>query len=163
MVKLSPKLLSLVAGGAGAVAIATQFLGEKEGLSLTSYQDGARVWTICRGQTKGVQPNQVMTMEDCDRFFATDIGKAFAEADRVIKVPMTEPRRAAVVSFCFYNLGQPRCRKTGFIARLNAGDPGACSTILDAMSVDGKDCRDPKNKCGGIPIRREQEYQLCLL
>lgn len=164
MIKLSPKVLGLVAAGASAYAIAFQFVGEKEGNSLQPYRDAAGIWTDCRGHTRGVDPTRNRTQAECDAFFARDLGAAFAEAERVIKVPLSEPAMAAVVSFCFYNLGQPRCRKTGFIDTLNRGDrTAACEIIRNATGVNGKDCLDPVSKCGGIPIRREQEYQLCLL
>lgn len=162
--RLSKSVLALVAASAGALTIATQFIGEKEGLSLQPYLDSAGTWTDCRGRTRGVDRHKTRTQEECDRFFASDVGAAFAEAERTIKVPLSEPAMAAAVSFCFYNLGQPRCRKTGFIDKLNSGDvAGACAIIRNATGVDGKDCLDPLNKCGGIPIRRDQEYQLCLM
>lgn len=41
-----------VISGAGATAILDQFLDEKEGNLLTSYQDAGGVWTICRGVTQ---------------------------------------------------------------------------------------------------------------
>ena len=47
--KLSAAVLALVLGGASAPAILDQLLDEKEGNSLTAYQDGTGLWTICRG------------------------------------------------------------------------------------------------------------------
>lgn len=76
---------------------------------------------------------------------------------------MSPPRRAAVASFCGYNLGLAKCAKSTFIRRLNAGDPDACDEILRWVYVGGKDCRDPASNCRGIVIRREEEAALCRL
>lgn len=50
--KLSSAMLALIAAGASAPVLMDQFLNEKEGKSLTSYRDGAGIWTICRGVTR---------------------------------------------------------------------------------------------------------------
>ncbi len=159
---LSNKMLALIAAGATAGTIATTFVGEKEGRSLTAYQDIAKVWTICDGHTKGVTPGMVATPEECDRMRASDVGQFMAEVDRVVHLPMSEPRRAAVTSFA-YNVGMANLRGSTFLRRLNTGDPGACGEILRWVYVGGKDCRDPRNNCAGIVARREQEAALCRL
>ncbi|HVI51499.1 MAG TPA: lysozyme [Candidatus Sulfotelmatobacter sp.] len=160
--RLSKAVVALVLSGAGATAIATQFVGEKEGLALTAYQDGAAVWTICRGHTAGVRPGMTATKDQCDRLTASDLGQSFDEIDRLVTVPMSEPQRAAVVSFCAYNLGLDKCARSTFIRKLNARDyAGACAEIPKWVYVGGKDCRDPDNNCRGIVERRQQEAELC--
>jgi len=161
--RLPAKVLALIAAGASSVAIAAAFVGEKEGTALTAYQDGARVWTICTGHTAGVRPGQTATPEECARLFASDLGQVLTEIDRIVSVPMSEPRRAAVASFCGYNLGLTKCARSTFIRRLNAGDPNACDEIERWVYVGGKDCRDPASNCRGIVIRRQQEAELCRL
>jgi lysozyme len=160
--RLSKSVLALVAAGAGAAVIATQFVGEKEGLSLAAYQDGARVWTICRGHTEGVTPDRTATVDECDRLFAGELGKRLAAVDTMVTVPISEPRRAALASLC-YNVGLEACRGSTLMRRINAGDPAACDEILRWTWVGGKDCREPENDCRGIVVRREQERALCLL
>lgn len=159
---LSSKVLALVVAGAGSAAIATTFVGEREGRSLTAYQDIAKVWTICDGHTKGVLAGQTATPEQCDSMRATDVGEFMAQVDRIVRVPMSEARRAAVTSFA-YNVGLANLRGSTFLRRLNAGDPNACDDILKWVYVGGKDCRDPANTCRGIVTRREQEAALCRL
>ncbi len=160
---LSGRVMALVAAGASAAVIATTFIGEKEGESLSAYQDGAKVWTICRGHTATARPGMRAMPEMCDRLFASDVGTALSETDRIVTVPMSEPRRAAVASFCGFNLGLAKCTGSTFIRRLNADDPEACDEILRWVYVGGKDCRDPASNCRGIVIRREQEAALCRL
>ncbi|MBU6010458.1 hypothetical protein KQ663_04710 [Escherichia coli O157:H7] len=50
---LSAAVLALIGAGASAPEILDQFLDEKEGNHTTAYRDGAGIWTICRGATRG--------------------------------------------------------------------------------------------------------------
>lgn len=162
--RLPKTIIALIAGGAGAGAIATTFISDHEGLSLQSYQDGAGIWTICRGHTEGVRPGMTATKAECDRLAASDLGRAFAQIDHLVTVPMSAPQRAAVVSFCAYNIGIGKCAASTFIRKLNAGDKaGACAEIPKWVYVGGKDCRDPASNCRGIVERRAQEAELCRL
>jgi len=161
--RLSKAVLALVAAGATSAAIATQFLGEKEGFALSAYQDGASVWTICRGHTGNVRAGQTATPANCADFLASDMAEAFAALDSMVSVPLSEPAHAALASWIF-NIGAPAARKSTLIRKLNAGDrAGACAELLRWVYSGGKDCRDPANNCRGIVVRREQEYALCLL
>lgn len=166
---LSKAVLALVAAGASATVILSQFLGEEEGTAYQSYLDGAKVWTICKGHTQGVKANQTATPEQCEKFFKTDVGVSFAAIDRLVKVPMSEPQRAGVTSFCTYNNSPTNCASSTFLRKLNAGDTlGACDEMRrwTFITVNGQkfDCRTPGNKlCGGIPPRREKERELCRL
>lgn len=162
--KLSKAVLALIVAGAGSGAILSQFLDEKEGERLQAYQDGAGVWTICKGHTEGVKPGDRATVKQCADFFASDVGKSFATIDRLVKVPLTEPQRAGITSFCAYNIGPGNCARSTFLKKLNAGDLlGACNEIPKWKYVGGVDCTKPGNKtCGGIPERRAAERELCL-
>ncbi|SBW13049.1 Lysozyme [uncultured Alphaproteobacteria bacterium] len=162
MARLPKSILSLVTAGATAVVIATAFVGEKEGLTLESFQDGAGVWTICNGITEGVKPGQTATEAECARLFASEIGKRLAAVDEMVTAPMSPARHAAITSLC-YNIGLSACRRSTLIRKLNAGDPNACDEILRWHYSGGQDCTDPKSNCRGIPPRREQERELCLL
>lgn len=159
---LSRKVLALVVAGASSATIATTFVGEKEGLELAAYQDGAKVWTICRGHTATAKPGMTATPEHCDRLFASDLGRFLALADKLVTVPMSPARHAAVADFC-YNVGEGNCTRSTFIRKLNANDPTACDEPLRWMYVAGRDCRDPANDCPGIVTRRQQEAALCRL
>lgn len=159
--RLSKAVLALVVAGAGAGAIAQQLIGEREGLALTAYQDGARVWTICRGHTEGVRPGLTATREECDRLFASDLGRFIDQVDGLVKVPLPDIRRAAVVSFCF-NVGTGACARSTFLRKLNDGHgAAACDEIPKWIHVAGKDCRDPASHCRGIVTRRTEEAELC--
>jgi lysozyme len=162
--RLSKAVLALVVAGAPASVIAHQFIAEKEGLTLKAFRDGAKVWTICRGHTAGVQPGDTATPEKCAAFFATDLGIAFADLDRAAPVEMPETTRAAIVSWFFNVGGGAKARQSTLIAKLNGGDRvGACRELPRWRFSGGKDCAIRANNCYGVYDRRLEEEELCLL
>ncbi|AAT37767.1 gp03 R [Burkholderia phage BcepB1A] len=164
MTTLSKRVLALVAAGASALTIATQFLHEKEGDRLIAYQDTGGKWTACMGVTRGVKPHARYTQAECDRMDAQAVAGAETDVESLVTVPMSKPQRAAVISFCGYNLGATKCSKSTFLRLLNEGKrKEACEEIKKWTYVGGKDCTDASNNCRGIPLRRDQEYQLCLM
>jgi lysozyme len=160
---LSRKVLALVAAGASAAAIATQFLQEKEGPdALVAYQDDNAVWTACMGVTKGVHAGSRFTPQQCKQMDKEAVSEAAAEVDRIVKVPMSEPERAAVISFCAYNIGPGKCSQSTFLKDLNAGNrAAACAQINRWIFDGGRDCRIRSNGCAGQVVRRQQETELC--
>ena len=145
---LSAAVLALIAAGAPAPDILDQFLDEKEGNHTTAYRDGAGIWTICRGAIlvdgKPVVP-----------------GMALAWVEKNIKVPLTEPQKAGIASFCPYNIGPGKCFPSTFYRRINAGDRrGACEAIRWWIKDGGRDCRIRSNNCYGQVFRRDQESAL---
>ena len=128
---LSRKVLALVAAGATALSIASQFLHEKEGTDrLVAYRDGGGIWTACMGVTKGVKEGDTFTPEQCEQMDADALNEAADVVQRIVTVPMTEPERAAVISFCAYNIGYGKCATSTFLRELNAGDrAGACAQL----------------------------------
>ncbi|HCB3268722.1 TPA: lysozyme [Citrobacter amalonaticus] len=166
--KLSAAVLGLVLAGAPASVILDQFLNEKEGNSLTAYRDGGGIWTICRGATmvdgKPVVQGMKLTQSKCDQVNAIERNKALAWVDRNIKVPLTEPQKAGIASFCPYNIGPGKCFPSTFYRKLNAGDrKGACAEIRRWIFDGGRDCRltkGQKDGCYGQVDRRDQESAL---
>ncbi|MDT7469860.1 lysozyme [Citrobacter freundii] len=166
--KLSAAVLGLVLAGASAPQILDQFLNEKEGNSLIAYRDGGGIWTICRGATmvdgKPVVQGMKLTQAKCDQVNAIERNKALAWVDRNIKVPLTEPQKAGIASFCPYNIGPGKCFPSTFYKRMNAGDrKGACEAIRWWIKDGGRDCRltkGQKNGCYGQVERRDQESAL---
>ncbi|EPB4339408.1 glycoside hydrolase family protein [Enterobacter kobei] len=109
--KLSAAVLGLVLAGASAPTILDQFLNEKEGNRLIAYKDGGGIWTICRGATmvdgKSVVQGMRLTQVKCDQVNANERDKALGWVDRNIQVPLTEPQKAGIASFCPYNTSRP--------------------------------------------------------
>ncbi|HHU9072944.1 TPA: lysozyme [Escherichia coli] len=162
---LSAAVLALIAAGASAPQILDQFLDEKEGNHTMAYRDGSGIWTICRGATmvdgKPVIPGMKLSKKKCDQVNAIERDKALAWVERNIKVPLTEPQKAGIASFCPYNIGPGKCFPSTFYKRLNAGDrKGACEAIRWWIKDGGRDCRIRSNNCYGQVIRRDQESTL---
>lgn len=164
--KLSAAMISLIIAGASAPVLMDQFLNEKEGNSLTAYRDGSQgIWTICRGATfvdgKPVVQGKKLTQAKCDQVNAIERDKALAWVDRNIRVPLTEPQKVGIASFCPYNIGPGKCFPSTFYQRINAGDrKGACEAIRWWIKDGGKDCRIRSNNCYGQVARRDQESAL---
>lgn len=95
---------------------------------------------------------------------AIERDKALAWVDRNIKVPLTEPQKAGIASFCPYNIGPGKCFPSTFYKRINAGDTkGACEAIRWWIKDGGRDCRltkGQKDGCYGQVERRDQESAL---
>lgn len=162
MTSLSKKVLALVAAGASASAISYQFLIEREGIKYRAYLDSSGVPTICVGHTDGVKLGDVATPAQCDAYFAEDVKQAERIIDRLVRVPMSEPERAAAISFCAFNIGQGKCQSSTYLRKLNAGDKtGACAEIRRWIFDRGQDCRIQGNNCYGQVTRRVQEQELC--
>lgn len=166
--KLSAAMITLIVSGASAPVLLDQFLNEKEGSSLTAYRDGGGIWTICRGATmvdgKPVVQGMRLTQSKCDQVNAIERDKALAWVERNIHVPLTEPQKAGIASFCPYNIGPGKCLPSTFYKRLNSGDrKGACEAIRWWIKDGGRDCRltkGQKNGCYGQVERRDQESAL---
>lgn len=163
--RLSAAMLTLIAAGASAPALMSQFQKEKEGSSLTAYQDAGGIWTICGGVThvdgKPVGKGMKLTTAQCEAIDKVEQAKALAWVDKNVHVPLTEPQKVGIASFCPWNIGPGKCLPSTFYRKLNAGDrKGACAAIKQWIFDGGKDCRIRSNKCFGQVERRDQESEL---
>lgn len=84
-------------------------IGEKlikdfESCRLKAYLDGGGVPTIGWGSTGGVQLGNVITQEEADALFDTEICLYEEGVTRLVKVPITQNEFDALVSFA-YNCG----------------------------------------------------------
>ncbi|MDC0726578.1 lysozyme [Phytobacter diazotrophicus] len=166
--KLSAAMLSLIAAGASAPVLFDQFISEKEGNALVAVVDPGGVWSLCHGVTiidgKPVVKGQRATEAQCKKLNAVERDKALGWVERNIKVPLTEPQKVGIASFCPYNIGPSKCFPSTFYHRINAGDrKGACEAIRWWIKDGGRDCRLTKgqaNGCYGQVERRDQESAL---
>ena len=157
---LSAAVLALIGAGASAPQILDQFLDEKK---VTTQWHTAMV--LAYGPSVGVPQwwmenrfSQYETVEGKMRpVNAIERDKALAWVERNIKVPLTEPQKAGIASFCPYNIGPGKCFPSTFYKRLNAGDrKGACEAIRWWIKDGGRDCRIRSNNCYGQVIRRDR-------
>lgn len=165
---LSVAVLALIASGASAPLIFDQFISEKEGNALVAVVDPGGFWSLCHGVTvidgRRVVKGMTTTEEQCRKVNAIERDKALAWVDSNIKVPLTEPQKVGIASFCPYNIGPGKCFPSTFYKRINAGDrKGACEAIRWWIKDGGRDCRltkGQKNGCYGQVERRDQESAL---
>lgn len=113
-----------------------------------------RIWTICRGATtvdsKLVAQGMKLSQEKCDQVNAIERDKALVWVECNVYVPMTEPQREGIASFCPYNIGPGKCFSLTFYRKLNAGDrKGACDEIRRWVFDGGRDCRQTKGQASG--------------
>ncbi|MDH2066876.1 lysozyme [Pantoea sp. GD03673] len=150
--------LIAVAGG-GAMAIATVFLGGKngvEGRAYEPYKDVAGVWTVCDGHTgTDIIKDKKYTDRECDRLLSSDLQPVRRTVDSMVKVPLGEYQRAALYSFT-YNVGSGAFSKSTLLKHLNSGDvTGACEELRRWVYAGGMKWR-------GLMNRRDMERSLCL-
>lgn len=163
--KLSATMLALIAAGATAPMLMEQFQKEKEGISLIAYQDQGGVWTICGGVTsvngKLVVKGMKLNRSQCEAIDKAEQAKALDWVAKNVHVPLTEPQKVGIASFCPWNIGPGKCFTSTFYRKLNAGNRlGACAEIKRWIWDGGKDCRIRSNNCFGQVQRRDQESEL---
>jgi lysozyme len=141
-----------------AVALCGTFIGGWEGVQTVAYPDPATKgtpWTICYGETAGVQKGDKRTMAECKEGLRTLIETKYGKAvEDCTVVAISDRQWIAFTSFA-WNLGPARYCKS--IAPLvNAGRTReACAKLNDYVYAAGIKFR-------GLVRRREAEYQLCM-
>lgn len=163
--RLSAAMLALIAAGASAPVLMEQFQKEKEGTSLIAYQDQGGVWTICGGVTsvngKSVVKGVKLTSSQCEIIDKAEQAKALDWVEKNVHVPLTEPQKVGIASFCPWNIGPSKCFTSTFYRKLNTGNRlGACAEVKRWIWDGGKDCRIRSNNCFGQVQRRDQESEL---
>ncbi|HEN3614723.1 TPA: lysozyme [Yersinia enterocolitica] len=156
--RLMTKIAGVVAGGAMAIAIA--LVGGSDGLEgreYMPYRDVVGVLTVCDGHTgKDIIPNKGYSDAECDALLHQDLIPVFAAIDRIVNVPMSDFRKAALASFG-YNVGITAMTNSTMVKKLNRGDTsGACDELRRWIKAGGKVWK-------GLVNRREVERELCLM
>jgi lysozyme len=146
-------------------------LGAWEGRELVPYRDIGGVWTVCDGITGAdVIPGRTYTDAECTALLLPAIEAHMTDVERMC-VPNLRELPAGVqfaIGHLAYNVG------AGAVCRRRSGQPTtiarslptgniapACEAIKSYTRVAGKDCRDPANRCSGIPRRRDFESGVC--
>lgn len=145
----------IVATSAALMALAVATLGQFEGRELRAYQDIVGVWTICYGETRGVQPGDVATPEQCDSMLAKGVREYEAGLDRCLTVPVPGKTKVALISWT-YNVGVAAACGSTLIKLANTGNlRAACDQLLRWTRAGGREVK-------GLVDRRAAERALCL-
>ena len=116
-------LVSTVAATTTTVT-AADFIKGYEGLSLTGYyandyEEDRNIVTIGWGSTfRNVVVGQEITLERAEAYFRADLLEAEEIVDRLVKVPLTDNQRVAIVSLAF-NTGYGNLSKSDALRYLN--------------------------------------------
>lgn len=118
-------------GLAGAALIAaTLLIVPHEGERLKAYLDPPQVPTICWGHTHNVFIGQVAVYSQCQAFLKEDIATKERCIDKVLRVPMSDMRKAAWLSFTF-NVGCGAFQNSTALKDINSGaGERACNDML---------------------------------
>lgn len=147
-----------IAGSAAALALAVQFIGGWEGSETTAYWDRfGQVWTVCSGETRGVQPGDTYTQAECDAMLATGILQFEAQLDACLSNEDAIPVNAKVAFVSWaYNVGSAAACRSTLVRKANAGDlVGACNELPRWNRAGGEVIR-------GLANRRGAERRMCL-
>ncbi len=117
--------------------------------------------TIGFGTTEGVKMGDRITPPQALARALSDVQKFEGALKRCVRVPMHQHEYDAFLSFS-YNVGSSAFCNSTMARKLNAGDySGACAEFSRWTFFQGKDCRDPAHRCGGLVQRRAEERAKC--
>lgn len=147
-------------GTIGGVLVATAlFVGPWEGLRTDAYLDRIAdppVWTVCYGETKGVEQGDSYTAAECQDMLATSLQGYYDGLAKCVPALKVQPQgvQVALTSWT-YNVGIGAACGSTLAKRANAGDwQAACTELLKWDKAGGKTVK-------GLTNRRQAEYRLC--
>lgn len=123
---------------------------------LVAYRDIVGVWTICGGETQGVKPGMVETVEGCA---ARDEAALIRHAEPVLACTPSlrgHPNQLSAAISLAYNVGTGAYCRSTVDRRFDAGQwRAACDAFLMWNKAGGK-------VVNGLDRRRRAERDLCL-
>ncbi len=117
--------IQLAAAG-GAAAMAAVLIQWHEGVRYVPYADpGDGRLTVCYGHTgPDIVAGKRYSPGECQALLRTDQAKAEAAVNRLVKVPVSEYERAALIDFA-YNKGPGNLSTSTLLRLVNAGEHAA--------------------------------------
>lgn len=146
--------------GGAVLAGAAAFISPWEGMVPVAYLDriaSPHVWTVCYGETRGVQHGDTYTPEECSAMLIERLPEYRDGLTACIPTLPAQPDgvQVALISWA-YNVGTGAACRSTLARHANAGDwVGACNQL-------------PRwNRAGGVVVRglsnrRAAEQALCL-
>lgn len=130
-----------------------RLIKQSEGLKTSAYRCPAGVWTIGYGHTGNVKEGDTCTQEQAEAWLQEDCLVAELTIGANVKVPLSQNRFDALVSFIF-NLGSGNFVGSTLLKKLNVGDyAGAADEFGKWVNAGGQ-------KLPGLIERRAAEKSL---
>jgi lysozyme len=144
--------------GGAVAALAATLIGGFEGLRQNAYPDPATKgppWTVCYGETKGVQPGDRYTVAQCKAMLEDSLQEYAAGIERCVTVQLPDKRYVALISFA-YNVGTKAACNSSVVKLINVGATKAgCDALLKWNKAAGI-------TFPGLTKRRQKEREFCL-
>lgn len=131
-----------------------------EGCKLKAYLCPAGKWTIGYGSTgPHVRPDLRINVQEADALLARDIVRFEEAVESAVKVKLTDPQFAALVSFT-YNVGIGAFKGSSLVKRLNKGDYASVPAELAKWNKATDPKTGKKRVLEGLSNRRAAEAGL---
>ena len=91
-----------------------------EGKRNAAYRDSTGRWTIGIGHARGVTPGMLLTDDQVERLFQSDIRECEEMIGRLVTVPLSQGQFDALVDFCF-QFGETKFASSTLLRVLNQG------------------------------------------
>ena len=141
--------------GAEGIALIKLF----EGLELAAYQDGAGIWTIGYGTTKGVYQGMMIDEGTAEDWLRRDVELAEAAIRRNVTVSIHQNQFDAMISF-IYNVGIGGFKRSTMLKRLNRGDDHGAAEALEWFNKIRNPETGKLRVSNGLKRRRAAERKL---
>lgn len=126
-----------------------------------AYLCPAGVWTIYAGCTKGVHEGMIVTEEQGEAMFATELERCEKDVTKLVTVDINQNEFDALVSFV-YNCGPGALQNSSILRRLNNEDRAGAARAFHLYNK----ARDPRTRklrvLRGLVSRRASESALFL-
>lgn len=159
----------------GVAAIALAIIGSLnhwEGNKFVPYYDQAGVLTVCKGITgPSVIKDKKYTQEECTVLETKYVTKMLNTMGRCVSPDVIDRIKSGMwIAFGHwsYNVGTASFCNSGVNRALAAGNfVEACRqmgkwTFITKPGKGKVNCRNPAEKCGGLPKRRDFEVKMCM-
>ena len=138
-----------------SIAASAAFVAPWEGLRTQAYRDIVGVWTVCYGETKGVQPGDRYSPAECEAMLSQELRSYAVALGKCLKAPVPEGAAIAFLSWS-YNVGTGAACRSTLVRKANAGDLfGACDELRRWTRAGGQ-------VVPGLVNRRKAEHALCI-
>ena len=142
----------------GTSPASVQFLIDQEGMSNHVYRDSVGYPTVCVGvMDRNLVVGKYYSDQECVTLTAKQLHKFITALDRVVKVPINDDMRTALISL-IYNIGIGAFENSTLLRKLNAGDYVGAANQFTVWVYGGQGAK--KVVIQGLLNRRLREQSL---